>query len=280
MLTRFFLLILILPIWVYACEVTDDCGHQIKLAAPAHHIISLAPDLTEMLFAAGAGNSIVGVIDRSDYPPRAKKIPRVASYNTVDVEKVAALQPDLIVVWAEGNLAEPLKKLGVPIYYSYPQKLTDLPRTLKNLGCLAGTENIANTAADNFIKHYSKLKKKYERKRKVLVFYQVWPQPLITISKNSWINDVINLCGGKNIFANLKGAAPEINLEAVLVANPEIIIGTEGKQDWKSTWGKWPGLSAVKNKKLIAIDPDLIERASLRLLEGAEKMCSAIDQAR
>lgn len=263
-----------------ACEVIDDAGHRIKLAHSAQRIVSLAPDLTEILFATGAGKQIVGVMQNSDYPPTAKKIPIVASYNSVDLEKIVTLHPDLIVLWSEGKLAESLRKLNIPIYVSHQKKITDIPNTLFRLGCLAGTEKAADAAALKFTQHYHQLEKKYAQKKKITVFYQVWSEPLMTVSEASWINDVITLCGGRNIFANLKGAAPVVSLETVLTMNPEVIIAAGKKQDWKKLWDKWPRLLAVKKQQLFTLTPDLIERASPRILEGAEEMCKVIEVAR
>lgn len=262
------------------CLVVDDTGQKIKLNLPAQRIVSLAPDLTELLFEVGAGKHIVGVMRESNYPPAAKKIPIVASYNSVDSEKILALKPDLIIVWAEGNLAQPLKKFGIPIYFSHQKKLTDIPYTLERFGCLTGEEKTAQRDKDQFLEHYQTLHKAYSEKKVVSVFYQVGSQPLMTITKNSWINDVITLCGGKNIFADLKGAAPVVNLESIITANPDVIIGSSSRYNLEKFWTKWSKMSAVQKNHFISIDPDLIERASSRLLKGADKMCQAFDSAR
>ncbi|MEO8400410.1 MAG: cobalamin-binding protein [Gammaproteobacteria bacterium] len=263
-----------------ACEVVDDASHTIKLLSPAKRIISLAPDLTELLFAAGAKENIVGVVKGSDYPSNAKKIPVVANFNHVDVERVLALHPDLIVVWAESRMPDQLKNLSVPIYVSHLRHITDVPRTLQRLGCLAGTEKKASVAARHFIQDYQQLQRKYSRQKTISVFYQIWPEPLVTVTQASWINEIIMLCGGKNIFANLSGVTPEVSMEAVLRANPDVIIGSETKMDWRKQWRKWPLLSAVKNNRLFVIDPDWVERAGPRILNGAEEMCRMIETVR
>ena len=258
-----------------ACEVVDDTGQRVKLTHPARRIISLAPDLTENLFAIGAGDNIVGVMRGSDYPIAAQKIQIVASYNSVDAETILALHPDLIVAWSEERFAMQLKELGIPVYLSHPRQLVDIPVTLQKLGCLVGKEVAAKYAADNFSRRLENLQKKYTYKKKVSLFYQVWPKPLMTITKSSWIHDVVVLCGGKNLFENLKGAAPEIDLEAVVFANPDVIIGSD-----LSLWQEWPQMMAVKKQHLFSIDPDLIARASPRLLDGAEVMCKELNSVR
>lgn len=264
-----------------ACEVIDDKGHKIKLQQPAKRIISLAPDLTENLFALGAGNRIVGVMRGSDYPPAAKKIPIVANYDSVDSESLLALHPDLIVAWADVRFIPQLKKLNIPVYLSHPEHVNDVPNTLRRLACLTDTQKTAEVVAAEYEQRYQKIQKKYADKKTLTVFYQIWSNPLITITKKSWISEVISLCGGKNIFAELKGIAPEVDTEAVLQANPDVIIGTEGSANWKQHWLAWKKqLSAVKNQDLFSVNPDIIERATPRLLEGTEELCIAMDGVR
>ena len=142
-----------------ACEVIDDTGRIVKLSQPAKRIISLAPDLTELLFAAGAGDRVIGVMRGSDYPLQVKKIPVVADFNHVDAEKILLLHPDLIVVWAEGSIPAQLKMLNIPVYLSRQKKLLDIPKTLQRFGCLAGTEKTANEVAEKFIRRYDALQK-------------------------------------------------------------------------------------------------------------------------
>lgn len=276
----FIVFIILYYISAQACEVIDDTGQVVHLNHPAKRIISLAPDMTESLFAVGAFESIVGVVKGSDYPLQAKKRPVVADHHSVDMEAILLLHPDLIVAWADSRYAMQLKKSGIPVYLSQQRTLTDIPRTLQKLGCLAGTEKMAKKAADDFSNRYLKLKNKYTNQPVVSVFYQAWPNPLMTISKQSWINEVILLCSGKNIFAELKGAAPEVNIEAVIYADPDVMIGTNSQVEWQKQWRSWNMLRSVKNHHLYTINPDLIERAGPRLLDGAELICLHINNAR
>jgi iron complex transport system substrate-binding protein len=263
-----------------ACEIVDDAGDKIKLAHPAQRLISLAPDLTEILFTIGAGPKIVGIVSGSDYPLDAQTIPIVATYNSIDTETILTLHPDLIVVWAETRYLAQLKKLGIPIYLSHQHTLTDVASTMKKLGCLAGTEKTANPSAEKYLKRYQALQARYAGQKKLTVFYQVWPRPLMTITKNSWINEVISLCGGMNVFEKLHGTAPEINVEAVIAANPDIIVGTYSAKEGLHQWQAWPELKAIKHKNIDFIHADLIERAGPRILDGAEEMCRIISIAR
>jgi iron complex transport system substrate-binding protein len=268
---------------VFAAEVIDDANHRITLSHPAKRIISLAPDLTELLFAAGAGASVVGVVDGSDFPAAAKKIPIIARYNSLNSEAILTLQPDLIVAWAGGSSQsrlDQLVKMGVPVFFSQQRRVSDIPRTLHKFGLLAGTEKIADVAAEKFSARYELLQQRYAHKKTLTVFYEIWQHPLITISKASWISQMISSCGGKNIFSDTKGVAPEVSLEAVIVANPDVIVSTAANKEWENFWSHWTSLKAIKNNRLFTINSDLLDRAGPRLLDGMEMLCRDLESSR
>ncbi|MGQ5522193.1 cobalamin-binding protein [Chitinimonas sp. PSY-7] len=269
-----------------AVSVQDDHGRTVRLNKPAQRIISLAPHLTEDLFAIGAGPNIVGVTSYSDYPAAAKQIPQVGSYNSFDLEQIRALKPDLIVAWPSGNpvrqLAQ-LESLGIALYYDDPKKLTDIPHVLERLGVLTGQTNVANQAATRLRDRTAALAQHHAGKRAVRVFYQVWDRPLMTINGEQVVSDVMRLCGAVNVFAELPSRAPTVDEEAVLKANPEL-IATSGdstaKNDWLQRWARFPRLKAVANQQLYMLPPDLLSRMGPRLVEGAEALCAAVDKAR
>ena len=265
-----------------ACKVTDDAGSEIHLSQPARRIISLAPDITETLFAIGAGDHVIGVMQGSDYPEAAKKIPVTGSYTGLDMEKIISLHPDLIVTWGKvfSRQLSTFKKMGIPVYSSEPRQLNDVTQTMQNLGCLTGQQQSADQEVKRYENRLAELTKRYSRKKNITVFFQIGSYSLITINHESWINQAMTLCGGKNVFAHATLAAPEVTWEAVVQANPQVIISDVINSDWTSRWAKWSVISAVKNKKLYSIHPDVIERASPRLLDGVEQMCEAIEQAR
>lgn len=265
-----------------ACTVTDDIGHIIHLNKPAQRIISLAPDITENLFAIGAGNNIVGVIQGSDYLLAAKDVTQVGSYAGIDLEKIIALHPDLIVSWNNTFLKQinALKQFGIPIYTTNPRYLEDIPRTLKNLACLTGYDSQGQIAANKFTQDLAILRAKYQAKKRISVFYQIGSYALITINKDSWINQAIDLCGGKNVFANMHFIAPEVTWEAVILANPQVIITDASNADWKERWQQWQQITAVKQQLLFSIDADLLSRAGPRLLEGTQQLCRDLELAR
>jgi len=269
-----------------AIEVIDDQGQTLRLAQPARRIVSLAPHVTEMLFAAGAGERIVGAVQYSDYPEAAKKIPRVGSYTAVDMEKVAALKPDLVVAWQSGNRdthLNKLKALGIPVFVNEPRRIDDVAKIVAQLGRLAGTEAVGDAAAQAFRKRHAALAAKYSARPPVRIFYEAWNRPLMTVNGEHLISDVIRLCGGDNVFAKLPMLAPTIDVEAVLAAMPETIVASgmgESRPEWLDDWRKWTKLPAVAHGNLFFIPPDLIQRHTPRILDGAERLCGQLDEAR
>jgi iron complex transport system substrate-binding protein len=234
MAARYFgLLLLLLWLPVQAgISVLDDAGHALVLARPAQRIISLAPHITELLFAAGAGAQLVGVSEFSDYPETARGITRIGGGGGLDLEAIIALQPDLVVAWQS----------------SEPRYLGDVPDTLLRLGRLAGTGTQASAQAEAFTRRLQDLGKQYAGQTAVRVFYQVWDQPLMTVNGEHLISDVIRLCGGSNVFGGLPALAPQINVEAVLAADPDVIVvGSDdaGLSAELQAWRQWPAMKAV-----------------------------------
>lgn len=267
-------------------DVIDDLGHHIQLINPAKRIISLAPDISEILFAIGAGQDVKGVVKGSDYPESSKQIPVVGSAFALDLERLASLKPDLIVMWAcqSNKQIELLKTLEIPIYMTQPKRLSDVARTMMHLGTLTGHEKNASLAANNYLQELRKLKLQYHHAKSVNVFYQIGAQALFTINKDSWINQAIELCGGHNIFADNRLVSAEVDMEAVISRAPEVMISDSQSHkhhaNWQNRWQAYPEIPAVRQKKLFSIDPDLIDRAGPRLAVGVAKVCHFIDQAR
>ncbi len=267
-------------------RVTDDLGQTVVLAQSARRIVSLAPHVTEMLFAAGAGAHIVGAVQYSDYPEAAQRIPRVGGYTSLDLETIVALRPDLIVAWKSGNPApqvEKLHELGFAVYVTEPRHIEDVPTDIERLGLLAGTAATAQKAAAAFRAHHDALRRRYAGRPPVDVFYQIWDRPLMTVNGEHLISDVLRLCGGRNVFASLPVLAPKVDAEAVLAADPEAIVASgmgEARPEWLGDWRRWPQLRAVRHDNLFFIPPDLIQRHTPRILDGAERLCAALEQAR
>jgi len=285
-LSLFFIFLFFTHLSVAAIKVVDDSGRTVELDFPAKKIISLAPHITESLYAAGAGKKIIGAVSYSDYPEEAKKIPRVGGYPTIDIERIVSLQPDLVIAWASGNNSKQIEKLmslGLTVFLSEPRYPKDIANTIKRFGMLAGTSDVANKKHDDFLSHYDSLKKRFSDKEKVKVFYQIWNKPLMTISGEHLISNIIELCGGENVFSGLKTITPKISLESVIAEKAEVIVsGGMGKErpDWLDDWKSWLEMPAVKNQHLYYIDPSLMQRVGPRILNGAEKLCAMFDKVR
>lgn len=269
-----------------ALQVIDDRGVRIDLAGPARRIVTLAPHLTELLFAAGAGERIVGSVAFSDFPDAARRLPRVGDARALDLERIVALKPDLVMAWLGGS-AQPqldvLAALGLPVYYHEPRNLDAIAHTLKRFGELAGTSELANPAAARYRARLDSLRERHRGRAEVSVFHQVWDQPLMTIGGSHPISELLALCGGRNIFAAQRALAPQVAMEAVLEADPEVIGGAgvggpaeAGLGDWLA----WPQLRAVGRGNLYVVPPDLISQYVPRVLDGAERVCAALDEAR
>lgn len=267
-------------------RVIDDKGNRVELTTPAKRIVSLAPHITESLFAAGAGEYIVGAVAYSDYPEAAKKIPRVGGYPQADLEKIISLNPDLVIAWPNGNnfkQVDKLKKLGIKIFLSEPRQPLDIAKTIRRFGILAGTTATSEPVAAEYISHYQRLLSANNKKEKVKVFYQFWNKPIMTINGNHLISKVINLCGGINVFADTYSLSSNVTVEAVLASKTDVIIagGKGDKQlQWIAEWKSWPQLEAAKNDHIYFIDPDLLNRAGPRILEGADELCRLLDNVR
>lgn len=263
-------------------RVVDDSGQEVVLKSPARRIVSLASHTTETLFEAGAGHLIVGTVRYADYPEAAKKIPRVGDNALLDMERIVSLQPDLIVVWLHGNSEKHLqkvRKLGIPMFYNRPSKLSEIPLSLTRLGQLSGTEPQARKAADAFAARLADLEKRYAHRSPVPLFFQVWQKPLLTINGTQIISDVIKLCGGRNIFAEEKLLVPTVDVEAVVSANPEAVVRTGRTTDPESAfelWRKLPDFRPTATGNLVLLKTDALGRHSPRILDGAAVLCEEL----
>lgn len=281
-----FIVLFVTTTSILAIEVVDDLGRTVRLEKPAKRIISLAPHITENLFAAGVGHLIIGAVSYSDFPEQAKMIPQVGSYNNLNVELILASQPDLIIGWKEGNQkqqVEQLINLGLAVYITAPGELEDIASNILHFGILTGETELASKASNNFIKRLSLLRDNYSEKKKISVFYQTWHQPLLTVNKKQFIGRIINLCSGENVFADLPALTPQVSIEAVLARNPRVIIASgmdEARPEWLDDWTKWPFLNAVKHDGLFYVPPDIIQRHSPRLLDGAQLICEYLQKIR
>jgi iron complex transport system substrate-binding protein len=267
-------------------SAVDSDGRRIELAGPAQRIVSLAPHVTEQLFAAGAGKKLVAVSEYSDYPEEARHLPQVASSGGVDLERVLALKPDLVVAWrleATAAALARLEALGLPVFYSEPRRLAQIPDSIEALGQLAGTSDVAHSLAASLRSQLEALKAKYASRRPVSVFYQISERPLMTLGGRQFVSDAIELCGGHNVFADSPVMAPQVNIEAVLAADPEAIITAStipSDRSWQALWRRFPGMRAVQADNLYAVPMNEMHRHGPRAIGATALLCGYIDEAR
>lgn len=279
-LRRLVALFLLFPQTGYAAiTVQDDAGRTVTLSRPPQRIVSLAPHITELIYALGANGQLVAADAGSDYPAAAKLLPRIGDYSRVNFERVAALRPDLIIGWRSGNRAADiyrLRQMGIPVLLTDAHTLNDVARLLRLVGATTGHVNAGQRAAQAFETRLQLLRAQYAGSPPRRVFYQVWDQPLMTVGGKQWINDAITLCGGRNIFSDLQGAAPVVSLESVLARAPEMIISGDDAPDRRSMWQRFPRLPAVQRGALIRINADTLHRPTPRVLDGVETLCKEI----
>ena len=265
-----------------AITLQDDTGRSITLTQPAQRIISLAPHVTELIYAVGAGAQLVGTDSSSNFPASAKKLPRIGDYSRINFERVAALQPDLAIGWTSGNRAADINKLrqmGIRVLLTDAHRLDDVARLLRLIGNVTAHPGAGETSARAFEAGLAKLRTRYGSKRVRRVFYQVWDKPLMTIGGRHWIHDAITLCGGRNIFADLQAASPIVSIEAVVARMPEMIISGSDAPDTRAIWSRFARLPAVQRKALLQIDADTLHRPSPRLLDGVNMLCQEMHKA-
>lgn len=269
-----------------AITVLDDDGNPVTLQKPAQRVISVAPHVTEMLFAAGGGDRIIAAVSHSDYPEAAKRLPHVGSNRQIDMERVIAMKPDLIVVWMHGSSErqiDQLRVLGIPIYHSEPRKLDDIPASLVKLGKLMGTEPVADAAAAELRQKLASLAKQYANRSPVRLFYQVWDKPLYTLNGTHIVSDAVRLCGGENVFAKMKVTAPVISMEAVLQEDPEVVVSSAERSELDggvNLWKPFGSMTAVRRANLFRIDGNLLNRSGPRMIAGTAALCEKLELAR
>lgn len=267
-------------------SVVDDSGRRVTLAEPARRIVSLAPHLTEVLYAAGAGERLVAAVSYSDHPEAAQALPRVGSYDNLNVEAILAHEPDLVVGWKSGNPGRQLarlRELGLALYVNESRRLEQIARSLERLGTLAGTGDAADEAARAFRERLAALRARHADRPPLDVFYQIWNDPLMTVNDDHVIADVIRGCGGRNVFADLPALAPRVSVEAVLERDPEVIVASgmgDARPEWLDAWRHWPGLDAVRRGNLFFVPPDILQRHTPRILDGMARMCEQLERVR
>jgi iron complex transport system substrate-binding protein len=266
-----------------ALQASDDRGVTISLGQPVERIVTLAPHLAEIAFAAGAGAKLAGVSGFSRHPAEAERLPVVASHGRVDIERLIALRPDLVLAWQSGNSPlqiDRLERIGIRVFVTEARALADIPRIVRVVGALAGSVEVAETRARQFENEIADLRKRYAGERRVAVFLEIWHVPLLTVNGGHLISDALRLCGGRNVFAATKTLTPLVSREQILDARPEAIVtsgfGSEALQAWRGL----ELVPAVRNRRIYPIDPDGLHAQGPHVLEGVRALCGRLELAR
>jgi iron complex transport system substrate-binding protein len=266
-------------------SVKDDRGRVVTVNRPVQRIVTLAPHLTELAYAAGAGEKLVGVARHSDYPVAAARVPQVGDAVRVDAEAILALKPDLVLAWRSGNPPTEvgrLEQIGLPVLATEPARLADIPRLLRAIGTLAGTGGHAQLAATDFEGEIQALRERYARASRIRVFYVIWHKPLLTVNGTHLISEILALCGGENVFADLAQLTPHVTLEALIAAQPAVILGGASAGGAKGFAEQWRATAVppLRNLPAYYINPDLIQRPTPRIVAGVKAICLALEDAR
>lgn len=277
--------------WLAACSVQsapvvlrDTRGVEVRLEQPARRIIALTPHLTELVYAAGAWKQLVGVARFSNYPPEARQLPVVSDSGNFDFERILALKPDLVLAWRSGTpvgAVTRLERLGLPVFASDAVHLRDIGRSVEVIATLAGTLVESAAARGAFDSRLQALLRRPPVRDPVRVFYEIWHRPLMTVNHSHIISDVIALCGGINVFGESRPLTPEVSRESVLAARPEVALGggsADTAAGFSARWAEQP--PPLNRIAAYYVPPDLIQRPTPRLVEGALQVCAHLDAIR
>lgn len=271
---------------VVATKVVDDLGQEVEITNPPRRIVSLAPSVTELLFAVGAGPQLVAVSEHSDHPPQASALPRVANALGIDYERIVEFEPDLVVAWLSGNgnrAIKRLKQLGLRVFVTEPRRLADIEHLLSLLGRLTGHPKEGSSQALRFTQQIESLRDRFSKKPRVSVFYQISVRPLMTLSGEHLVSELLTLCGGENVFRDYRSLAPTISMEDVMRRDADIVLISSAIPNVSSVRYRWitmHDLKAARGGQVFIVDADLINRQGPRIIKGAEQICTYIDKAR
>src|SRR5215468_2729128 len=265
--------------------VRDDLGSAVEVGPAPLRLVSLTPGATEMLFAAGAGAQLIATVQYSSEPAAARAVPRIGDVAAIDMERLVALRPQVVIAWpAGGNPAQRAKiaALGIPLYQQQVARLSDLPGSLRRLGVLAGTEVHAEQAARSLEARLAALERTYgvtSGGHRPTVLLQVWNRPIYTVGGRHLMSNALELCGARNVFADLPEPGPLVDTEAVIARNPDIILAaapTGEGATWVADWQRFPGLAAVRNHRVVAFENQGLSRLGPSVLDATEDLCRTI----
>lgn len=270
---------------VTATCVQDDT-HQTVCVQQAQRVLVLAPNLTEIVDFVGGLKHVVAVDGSSNYPESVNRLPKMGNPWMLNAESILARNPDLVLVWQSGismEVVEQLRRAGVAVFVSEPKTIEQIAGTMRRVSRLLGTEQASHSRVDEWLQQFGVLREQFSGRHVVPVFYQVWGQPLMTLGGQHAVSEVIRICGGYNVFADLPSLAAQVSVESVLGRNPQVMLASGSKQDharFVKQWSNWAQLSAVRQGHLYTLPNDIFVRNGPRLVEATRAVCRYIDQAR
>lgn len=256
-------------------------GSELRLDRAASRLVTLSPNLAELVYAAGAGETLLATVEYSRYPEAAARLPRVGDAFRLDIEGIVARRPDLVLAWDSGTprgAVEQLRSLGIAVWSVEIREPRQIAGALSGIGHATGFDTVATREADRFLQRLDALAARYADSSPLDYFYQVDARPLYTINGEHLISQGLALCGGRNIFADEPGLAFQVAHESVIVADPDALFAPEPLHggDPLGAWREWPGLAAVRNGALFTLDADRISQATPRWLESIETACGLL----
>ena len=262
----------------------DEMGREVDVPSAPERIVSLAPSITETLFHLNLGDRVAGVTEFSNYPDAARKKPKVGSYINLNVEKIVSLNPDLVIAIADGNKKESvgaLDRLGLSVYAVNPKCVHDILKTIENIGEITGCKDRAGKLVEELKSRMDYILSHTKDINRPRVFLQIGINPIVTVGRDTFHNDLISMAGGFNISGNEKTKYPQYSLEEILVRSPDIIVISSmhrggGFERKKEEWTRWKNIPAVKNERIYIIDSDLLDHPSPRIVDGLEALAEII----
>jgi iron complex transport system substrate-binding protein len=260
-------------------------GETLSLPAPAKRIITLAPNLAELVFAAGAGDRLKAVVEYSNFPAQVAEIPRVGDAFRIDLERIIELEPDLVIAWTSGNpqtALQKLERLGITVWQVEITRPEEIASVVESISVAAATESRGLPVAQRLQSRLEQLKQANRGKPAVEYFYQIAARPLYTISGQHIISRSLEICGGRNVFSKLPTLASQISRESVILADPQAMIApqVDGDPPELDVWQDWPQLQAVQNRNMLYLPADEINQATPRLLDSIDLACKLLDKVR
>ena len=259
-------------------EITDDLGRRVKIPEKLERAVSLAPNLTEIVFAVGAGEKLVGVTSFCDYPAEAQNIQKIGDTMTPNIESIIALKPQIVLVSTASQVeafTEALERQNIAYFVTNPQSLDSIYKSVRQIGEIFGENSKSSFLADELKKRVADVEARVSLKQQVKVFLQISKEPLYTVGKDSFITDLISRAGGVSATKDVETAYPKLSKETALALNPEAIILSDS-EDNQAPNDVFKNSPAVKNNRVFKINADIISRPAPRIVDALEQIAKLL----